>query len=239
MEKYKGKYRIESNRLKGWDYSSEAIYFITIVTQNRECNLGKIINGEMALSEFGKLVKTEWLKSFDIRDELVLDEYIIMPNHLHAIVIIQNVVPDNGTAVIDNDSAVIGDDTAVIGDDTDVIGDDTDVIGDITTAETHDRASLLSPQSSSPQSSFPQPSQSQSSSPQSPFPPPLHRLPKSISSFVGGFKSAVNSKIDDYIDEHQLPVPKYNRNNHFFQPNYTTTILYETRNRMKELKITS
>lgn len=45
------------------------------------------------------------------------------------------------------------------------------------------------------------------------------RLPKSISSFIAGFKSAVNSKIDDYIDTNQLDIPKYNRNNHFFLPN--------------------
>ncbi len=54
--------------------------------------------------------------------------------------------------------------------------------------------------------------------------PPI-RLPKSISSFVAGFKSAVNSKIDNYIDEHCLTIPKYNRNNHFFQPNYHDHII--------------
>jgi len=170
MEKFKGKYRIESNRLKGWDYSSDAKYFITLVTQNRECNLGNIVNGEMVLSDFGKIIETEWLKSFDIRNELFLDEYIIMPNHLHAIVIIYKTADDgtNGTNV-----------------------------------ETHGRASLPSPSPS----------------------PSLYRLPKSISSFMGGFKSAINSKIDDYIDEHQLPIPKYNRNNHFFQPNYHDHII--------------
>ena len=42
---------------------------------------------------------------------------------------------------------------------------------------------------------------------------------------MGGFKSAINSKIDDYIDQHQLPIPKYNRNNHFFQPNYHDHII--------------
>ena len=101
MEKFKGKYRIESNRLKGWDYSSDAKYFITLVTQNRECNLGNIVNGEMVLSDFGKIIETEWLKSFDIRNELFLDEYIIMPNHLHAIVIIDKTGDDgtNGTNV--------------------------------------------------------------------------------------------------------------------------------------------
>ncbi|HPY82161.1 MAG TPA: hypothetical protein PLU45_02275, partial [Bacteroidales bacterium] len=178
---FKGKYRIESNRLKGWDYSSEAMYFITIVTQNRECNLGKIVNGKMILSDFGKIIKTEWLESFDIRHELFLDEYVIMPNHLHAIVIIKNRITEFD-ADVDNGNVDNGN------------------------VETHGRASL----------------------PIIPIPSPsfqLYRLPKSISSFMGGFKSAINSKIDDYIDEHQLQIPKYNRNNHFFQPNYHDHII--------------
>jgi len=58
--------------------------------------------------------------------------------------------------------------------------------------------------------------------------PPV-RQPKSISSFLAGFKSAVNSKIDDYIDQHQLKIPKYNRYNHFFQPNYHDHIIRNSR----------
>jgi REP element-mobilizing transposase RayT len=54
---------------------------------------------------------------------------------------------------------------------------------------------------------------------------PAIRLPKSISSFIAGFKSAVNTKIDNFIDLHQLSIPKYNRNNHFFQPNYHDHII--------------
>ncbi len=54
---------------------------------------------------------------------------------------------------------------------------------------------------------------------------PFIRKPKSISSFIGGFKSAVNSKIDGFIDENNLDIPKYNRNNHFFQPNYHDHII--------------
>jgi len=68
--------------------------------------------------------------------------------------------------------------------------------------ETHGRASLQTQ---------PQPQTQSQSQTQS-----LHRLPKSISSFVGGFKSSVNSKINDFIEQYQLPIPKYNRNNHFF-----------------------
>jgi len=91
-EKYKNKYRIQSHRMPNWDYSGNGYYFITLITQNRECNLGKIMDmhghTQIILSDFGKIVNNEWLKSFEIRDELYLDKYIIMPNHLHAIVVL-------------------------------------------------------------------------------------------------------------------------------------------------------
>ena len=54
---------------------------------------------------------------------------------------------------------------------------------------------------------------------------PPTRLPESISSFVAGFKSAINTKIDDYIDAKKLDIPKYNKKNHFFQPNYHDHII--------------
>lgn len=88
MGKFRNKYRIQSHRMPQWDYSGNGFYFITMVTQNRECNLGCIHKGKMEFSDFGKIVEDEWLKSFEIRNELFLDEYIVMPNHLHAIVIL-------------------------------------------------------------------------------------------------------------------------------------------------------
>ena len=89
LEKFKNRYRIPSNRMVGWDYSGNGAYFITIVTQNRICNLGKIVNDEMMLSDFGKIIESEWLKSFGIRGELFLDEFIIMPNHIHVIILLK------------------------------------------------------------------------------------------------------------------------------------------------------
>ncbi|WP_163411228.1 transposase [Flavobacterium ajazii] len=177
MDKYKNKYRIGSHRLRNWDYSSNALYFLTIVTQNRECILGDIIAGEIKLSEMGKIVENEFLKSFAIRNELFLHEYIIMPNHLHMIVEICH-TGNESNDLIDN------------GDNVQPHGYD---------VEPNGRAVL----------------QWQSIKPNRPV-----RLPKSISSFIAGFKSGVNTKIDDYIDEHHLPIPKYNKQNHFFQPNY-------------------
>lgn len=144
----------------------------------------------MQLSDFGKIGDTEWRKSFEIRNELLCDEYIIMPNHLHAIIILNN---DN-----DNDNDKIKN-----------MADDYGNNDDIA-AQTHGRASLPS--------SCDLPISSDN-------PPSLHRLPKSISSFIARLKSAVNSKIDDFIDANNLDIPKYNHQNHFFQPNYHDIII--------------
>ena len=65
---------------------------LTLVTQNHKCNLGRIIDGVMELSEFGKIIDNEWNKSFEMRDELFLGEYVVMPNHLHAIIILKKSV---------------------------------------------------------------------------------------------------------------------------------------------------
>jgi hypothetical protein len=86
MSLYKGKYRIESARLSGWDYSSPGYYFITVCTNNRECLFGHIDDYKMRLNDFGKIVQNEWDKSFIIRRELLRDEFVVMPNHFHGIV---------------------------------------------------------------------------------------------------------------------------------------------------------
>jgi REP element-mobilizing transposase RayT len=84
-DKFLDRYRNESSRLPGWDYSREGVYFITICTANRECLFGEIYNKNMKLSEIGKIVEMEWEKSFTIRTELNCAIYTIMPNHIHTI----------------------------------------------------------------------------------------------------------------------------------------------------------
>lgn len=94
MTVFKDKYRTETARLKNWDYSSAGYYFITICTKDRDNLFGEIENSEMILNDFGKIIKEQWRKSFSIRQELQCDEYIIMPNHIHAIIIItENPIP--------------------------------------------------------------------------------------------------------------------------------------------------
>jgi len=96
-EKYKNKYRIEPNRWQNWDYSAPGSYFITIVTKNRECVFGRIKNGIMDLSEYGKVVETEFSKLDYYHNRAKLDEYIIMPNHVHCIITLMGY--DDGDSV--------------------------------------------------------------------------------------------------------------------------------------------
>jgi REP element-mobilizing transposase RayT len=119
----------------------------------------------MTLSDFGLIVQEEWFKSFEIRKQLINDAFIVMPNHLHAIVIIGN------SEVKDNQKS----------------------------------ASLLDTPNAC-----------------------LKRQPRSISSFIAGYKSSVITKIDDCIDKENAngaSYKKYNRKNPFWQSNFHDHIL--------------
>lgn len=92
---FHNKYRIESSRLRNWDYSSSGAYFITICTQNRIQYFGKINKGKMLLSETGKIADKYWREIPNHFTNTRLDEYIIMPNHIHGIIKI-----DHGDPII-------------------------------------------------------------------------------------------------------------------------------------------
>ncbi|MDX1900966.1 MAG: transposase [Gammaproteobacteria bacterium] len=79
-----------SIRLKGFDYSQNGAYFLTLCTHNRSCLFGEINNKKMVLNQFGIIVRDEWIKSSLIRREIKMDQFIIMPNHLHGIVFIES-----------------------------------------------------------------------------------------------------------------------------------------------------
>ncbi len=91
MKLYKNKYRVGSIRLQSWNYGWKAAYFITICTHKRKHFFGNInINGTVRLSEIGEIVNREWLRTFEMRPDmnLTMGEYIIMPNHFHAVIMI-------------------------------------------------------------------------------------------------------------------------------------------------------
>ena len=76
-----------SIRLKGFDYTSEGGYFITLVTYERHNFFGEIINDEMLLNPLGEIARNEWFRTATLRPyvDLFDDEFIIMPNHIHGI----------------------------------------------------------------------------------------------------------------------------------------------------------
>lgn len=80
-----------SIRLKNYDYSQSAAYFITICTHQKECIFGEIINDEMHLNSFGNIAQSHWQKLTNYYSYLELDEFIIMPNHLHGILILNDI----------------------------------------------------------------------------------------------------------------------------------------------------
>ena len=75
-------------RYPGYDYTWSGAYFLTICVEQRRCDLGAVNDGVMVRSSLGELVQAAWLQSFELRRELLLDCYVIMPNHLHAVVVI-------------------------------------------------------------------------------------------------------------------------------------------------------
>ncbi|MCZ4694563.1 transposase [Ancylomarina euxinus] len=92
-EKFQNKYRIKTTRLQNWDYTSNAAYFVTICTQNREHYFGEITNQVMQLSEIGDMANKYWLEIPEHFPFVELGEFVVMPNHVHGIIIINK--PDD------------------------------------------------------------------------------------------------------------------------------------------------
>jgi len=85
-DKFQNKYRIASARLPGWNYGWNASYFITICTKDRECFFGEIVNGGMNLSKTGVIADLMWYEIKNHAKGVELDEFIVMPNHVHGII---------------------------------------------------------------------------------------------------------------------------------------------------------
>ena len=96
-DKFKNKYRIASARLSNWDYSSNAAYFITICTANREHYLGTIIDSKMQLSPIGEFAFKCWKDIPNHFPHFFLDEFVVIPNHVHGLVLIEKPYIDNNS----------------------------------------------------------------------------------------------------------------------------------------------
>lgn len=79
-----------SIRLEGYDYTQPGAYFVTIVTHRRECLFGDVAKGKMHLNALGQIVQAEWLRTAQVRPNVELDAFVIMPNHVHGILVIHD-----------------------------------------------------------------------------------------------------------------------------------------------------
>lgn len=77
-----------SIRLPNYDYTCPGAYFVTVCVQNRECLFGDVVGGSVQLNEWGRMVHDEWLRTETLRSNVRLYAFVVMPNHFHAIVTI-------------------------------------------------------------------------------------------------------------------------------------------------------
>jgi putative transposase len=157
------KHHRRSIRLQGYDYSQPGMYFVTICTQGKELLFGEVAKGEMAVNKYGRMIWEEWYRSAEIRREVRLDEFMVMPNHLHGIVVITSAEAHGVGAIGRHEIIAI-------------------VVG------AHGRAPLQHRQ--------------------------LHRQPRSLGSFVAGFKSATTKRINDLRGTPGVPLWQRNYYEH-------------------------
>ncbi len=113
-------YHRRSIRLTGYDYTQNGNYFLTICTRNRECLFGEVHDGRIYLSNYGRIVNECWQKIPDHFPQIILHEYVIMPNHVHGIIEMHNNTDTNI-----RDESVVG--AAVGANNTGMCADTTDV----------------------------------------------------------------------------------------------------------------
>ena len=94
MKKYHNKYRIPSARLPGWDYRNAGAYFITICTHNRAPIFGECKQGKMKLSTAGMIAQGCWYQIPFLKSHVTLGAFVVMPNHVHGIMILDEMGND-------------------------------------------------------------------------------------------------------------------------------------------------
>ena len=81
-------------RLPGFDYATPGVYFVSTCTHRRRCVLGSVVDGEVRLSEAGRIVQEEWLLTAEKLPYVILDAYVIMPNHVHGLIVLHERLRD-------------------------------------------------------------------------------------------------------------------------------------------------
>ena len=82
------KHHRRSIRLKVYDYTQAGAYFVTLCAWQHECLFGEIVDDEMRLNDYGRVLEEEWVRTAEVRPNVDLDAFVVMPNHLHGIIVI-------------------------------------------------------------------------------------------------------------------------------------------------------
>ena len=85
--RYRG-YRVPSARLPGFDYG-HGVFFFTVVTKDRVPWFGRVQNGHVELADAGRIVWDEWARTADLRSGVTLDAFVVMPDHVHGVIVIR------------------------------------------------------------------------------------------------------------------------------------------------------
>jgi len=80
------KHHRRSIRIPNFDYSQDGWYFVTICSHQRERLFGDVVDGVMVINKFGDIVNSEWIRTAQLRHYITLDEFVVMPNHIHGII---------------------------------------------------------------------------------------------------------------------------------------------------------
>jgi len=107
-ERFRNKYRAATTRLYGYDYTRNGAYFVTICTRKKIPSLGIIVDNKMILSDIGEMVKEFWLEVPIHSPNVSLDEFIIMPDHIHGIIIIKPIIESRSDFSTIGKSGLVG-----------------------------------------------------------------------------------------------------------------------------------
>ncbi|HEV7347003.1 transposase [Telluribacter sp.] len=211
-EKFRNKYRIASARWQQWDYGWDAAYFVTICTKDRAPFFGNVVNGKMVLSPAGVIADVFWHEIKNHARNIELGEFVVMPNHVHGILILNGNDRNTDRSQVDQDK---NDENINIPDNVDNPGGNANTPDNVDNPANNGdgndqndqndqnvetRHALSLPLSLS--LSIPSPLPPLSSPPPPPYspPPPTENIGRqrfqnqgknTISSIVGGYKSAV------------------------------------------------
>ena len=90
VDPHSHRWRRRSIRLSGYDYRSDGVYFVTICTYHRSPLLGSIVHGTVRLSDIGRVVRSCWMEIPKHFPQVILDRFVVMPDHVHGLIVIQS-----------------------------------------------------------------------------------------------------------------------------------------------------